>query len=150
MDEALAKKKIEELREEIRHHDYRYYVLSQPEISDKEYDDLMRRLKELEEKFPRLKSADSPAQRAGGAVQEKFKTVTHRVKMLSLDNTYSFEELKDWEGRVRKGLKDEKVEFVTELKIDGVSASLIYENGRFTLGATRGDGVTGEDITENL
>lgn len=150
MEEAIAKKKIDKLREEIRHHDYRYYALSQPEISDKEYDDLLRELQDWERKFPSLKSADSPTQRVGGQVQEKFKTIAHRAKMLSLDNTYSFEELKDWARRVEKGLKNEKAEFVTELKIDGVSASLIYGEGHFKLGATRGDGVTGEDITENL
>jgi len=144
------KKKIEKLRELIRHHDYCYYVLSQPEISDKEYDDLMRQLKELEEKYPQYKTEDSPTVRVSGGILEGFKTVKHKQKMLSLDNTYSFEELKDWAERVDKGLGNKKVEFVAELKIDGVSANITYEKGRLSIGATRGDGETGEDITENI
>ncbi|MBI4335219.1 MAG: NAD-dependent DNA ligase LigA, partial [Candidatus Omnitrophica bacterium] len=145
------KKQIERLRDEIRRHDYCYYALNQPEISDKEYDDLLRRLKGLEEKYPDLITPDSPTQRVSGAVLEKFKPVRHKVAMLSLDNTYSFEELEDWAGRVSKGLKaGEKVEYVAELKIDGASISLIYENGVFASGATRGDGETGEDVTLNL
>jgi len=150
MEKSAAKQKIEKLREQIRHHDYQYYVLSQPEISDKEYDDLIKELEALEKQFPGLRSADSPTQRVGGEVQERFKTVTHRVKMLSLGNTYSIEELKEWDKRVHKGLGTAAVEYVAELKIDGVSASLNYKNGLFVLGATRGDGATGEDITHNL
>jgi len=146
-----AKKEIERLRDRIRHHDYLYYVLSNPEISDKEYDDLLRRLKALEDKCPQLKTEDSPTVRVSGGILEGFKTIKHRQKMLSLDNTYSFEELRDWQGRVHKGLgTHEKAEYVVELKIDGVSANLTYEKGKFTFGATRGDGETGEDITENL
>jgi len=144
------KKRIEKLREEIHHHDYLYYVLNQPVISDKEYDDLYRELKELEEKYPQFITPDSPTQRVSGEVLKEFKPVKHRVKMLSLDNTYSFEELKEWNERIFKILGKEKVEFVVELKIDGVSASLTYEKGVFVLGATRGDGETGEDITLNL
>jgi len=150
MDKSTAKFKIEKLRDEILHHDYQYYALSQPEVSDKEYDDLMKQLIVLEKQFPQLRTADSPTQRVGGGVQERFKTVNHRLKMLSLDNTYFFEELKDWDKRVHKGLGTVKAEYVVELKIDGVSASLIYENGFFKTGATRGDGETGEDITGNL
>ncbi len=150
MDIAQAKKEIEKLRQAIRHHDYRYYVLSEPEVLDKEYDNLMRRLKELEEKFPSFISSDSPAQRVIGGIQEGFKTIKHKQKMLSLDNTYSFEELKEWDERVRKGLGQEVVQYVAELKIDGVSANLIYENGQLVTGATRGDGQTGEDVTLNI
>lgn len=150
MDTAQAKKEIKKLRRDIRHHDYRYYVLSQPELSDKEYDGLMRRLKELEEEFPGLISHDSPTQRVAAGIQEGFKTVKHRQKMLSLDNTYSFEELRDWAVRVEKGLDSQKVEYVAELKIDGVSANLTYENGLLATGATRGDGETGEDVTLNI
>jgi DNA ligase (NAD+) len=150
MDKAVARKTIEGLRQQIRHHDYRYYALSQPEIGDKQYDDLIKQLERLERQFPDLRTADSPTQRVGGQVQEKFKTIAHRVKMLSLDNTYSTEELRDWDKRVRKGLPGEEIQYVAELKIDGVSASLIYQDGLFSLGATRGDGSTGEDITENL
>jgi DNA ligase (NAD+) len=144
------KHKIEALREKIRHHDYRYYALSQPEISDKEYDDLLRQLQELEGKYPQYKSADSPTLRVGGQVLEGFKTVRHRQKMFSLDNTYSFEELKDWVGRVHKGLGSEQAQYVAELKIDGVSANLTYEHGRLKIGATRGDGESGEDVSANI
>ena len=117
------KKKIETLRKQIRGHDYKYYVLSHPELSDKEYDVLMRRLKDLEDKYPQFKSDDSPAVRVSGGILEGFKTVRHRQKMLSLDNAYSFEELKDWDGRIRRGLRDEKIEYAIELKLDGVSAA---------------------------
>jgi DNA ligase (NAD+) len=145
------RKKIESLREKIRHHDYMYYVLSQPEISDKEYDVLMRELKALEDKYPQYKTGDSPTVRVSGGVLEGFKTVKHKQKMFSLDNTYSFEELKDWDARVHKGLVgDEKVQYVAELKIDGVSANLTYEKGKLSIGATRGDGENGEDVTQNI
>lgn len=145
------KKKIEYLREKIRHCDYLYYCLSQPEISDKEYDDFMRRLKELEEKYPQYRADDSPTIRVSGGILKGFETVKHKQKMFSLDNTYSFEELKEWDERVRKGLgSDEKIEYVVELKIDGLSANLTYEKGKLVIGATRGDGETGEDVTQNI
>ncbi len=150
MDLSRAKKEIEKLLREIRHNDYQYYIVSQPEISDKEYDSLLRRLKELEGEFPGLIAADSPTQRVSGGIQEGFRTLRHRQKMLSLDNTYSFDELKDWAQRVRKGLGEEDVEYVAELKIDGVSANLTYENGLLITGATRGDGEAGEDVTLNI
>jgi len=144
-------KKIEGLRQKIRNHDYMYYVLSQPEISDKEYDELMSELRELENRYPEFKTDDSPTVRVGGGILEGFKTVKHKQKMLSLDNTYSFDELKDWDERVHKGLgRQEKVEYVLELKIDGVSANITYEKGKLSIGATRGDGETGEDVTENI
>lgn len=128
-----------------------YYVLDQPEISDKEYDDLMGELKKIEDSYPQYKSDDSPTVRLIGGVLEGFKTVKHKQKMLSLDNTYSFEELRDWQERVRKGLvAHEKVQYVTELKIDGVSANIIYVKGKLSIGATRGDGETGEDVTANI
>jgi len=145
------KKEIERLRERIRHHDYLYYVLSQPEVSDKEYDVLMRRLKDLEDKYPRFKTDNSPTVRISGGILEGFKTAKHKQKMLSLDNTYSYEELKDWDERVHKGLRSgEKVEYVVELKIDGVSANITYEKGMLSIGATRGDGEAGEDVTQNI
>ncbi|MDD5237795.1 MAG: NAD-dependent DNA ligase LigA [Candidatus Omnitrophica bacterium] len=145
------KKKIEALRKQIRHHDHMYYVLSQPEISDKEYDNLMANLRNLEDKYPEFKSEDSPTVRISAGVLEGFKTVKHKQKMLSLDNTYSFEELKDWDERVHKGLgSTEEVEYVAELKIDGVSANITYQSGRLSLGATRGDGESGEDVTQNI
>ena len=145
------KKKIESLRDKIRRHDYLYYVLSQPEVSDKEYDELMRQLKCLEEQYPQFKAVDSPTVRLSGGVLEGFKTLRHRQKMFSLDNTYSFAELSEWEGRVRKGLGGQgKAEYVAELKIDGLSANLTYQRGKLVSGATRGDGVTGEDVTQNI
>jgi len=148
---AGIKNKIESLKDMIRHHDYQYYVLSDPEISDKEYDDLMRQLKSLEDKCPQYKSEDSPTVRLSGGILEGFKTVRHKQKMLSLDNTYSFDELKDWDERVHKGLsRAEEVEYVVELKIDGVSANLTYVKGKLSIGATRGDGETGEDVTANI
>ena len=145
-----VKRKAEKLREEIRHHDYRYYVLNQPEISDKEYDDLVKKLKQLEKQHPQLITPDSPTQRVGEKPLIGFKTVKHQVAMLSLDNTYSSEEIKEWDKRVHKGLPQEKAEYVVELKIDGVGVSLTYQKGVFLVGATRGDGVTGDDITQNL
>jgi len=145
-----VKKRVEKLREEIRHHDYRYYVLNQPEISDKEYDDLLKKLKQLERQYPELITTDSPTQRVGEQPLEGFKTVKHRVAMLSLDNTYSPEEIKEWDKRVHKGIPGEKVEYVVELKIDGVGVSLTYEKGVFVVGATRGDGIIGDEITQNL
>lgn len=144
------KKEIEKLREEIRHHDYCYYVLNQPEISDKEYDDLMKKLEKLERENFEFISPESPTQRVSGEALKEFKQVKHRQSMFSLDNTYSIEELKEWNNRVGKGLPGERIEYVAELKIDGTSASLTYRRGKFTLGATRGDGETGEDITANL
>lgn len=145
------KKEIERLREQIRHHDYLYYVLSQPEVSDKEYDDLMRRLKDLEDEYPQFKTDNSPTVRISGGILEGFKTVKHKEKMLSLDNTYSYGELRDWDERVHKRLRSgEKVEYVVELKMDGVSANITYEKGELSIGATRGDGETGEDVTQNI
>ncbi len=147
---AKKNREIEKLREEIRHYDYYYYVLNQPEISDKEYDDLMKKLENLEKKYPQFITPDSPTQRVSGEPREEFKQVKHRRGMFSLDNTYSIEELKEWGTRVRKGLPGGKIEYVAELKIDGTSASLTYKKGKFSLGATRGDGELGEDITANL
>ncbi|MCQ9207852.1 MAG: NAD-dependent DNA ligase LigA [Omnitrophica bacterium] len=148
---SRIKKEIEKLRRQIRHHDYRYYSLNHPEISDSEYDKLIKRLKNLEEKHPQLKIPDSPTERVGGEPLLKFKQVKHPRPMLSLDNAYSFEEIKDWVKRVHKGLKKtEDVEYVTELKFDGISATFTYRDGRFVLGASRGDGQTGDNITANL
>jgi len=149
MSEGI-KRKIEKLRKEIRHHDYMYYVLSQPEISDKKYDELMAELKHLEDRYPEFKTGDSPTARVSGGILEGFKSVKHRQKMLSLDNTYSFQGLKDWDERVHKGLGSQKVEYVVELKIDGVSANITYKKGKLSIGATRGDGETGEDVTGNI
>ena len=141
---------IKNLREEIRKHDYNYYVLAQPEISDYEYDMLLKKLEDLERKYPHLVTPDSPTQRVGSDLTKEFPPVEHTVPMLSLANTYSEEELRDFDRRVREGLGDEKFQYVTELKIDGVSVSLLYRNGKFVRAATRGDGKVGEEITNNV
>jgi len=145
-----VEKKIEALREKIRHHEYLYYVLDQPEISDAEFDRLMRELKDLEAKHPELLTADSPTQRVGGKPREGFVKVPHSSPMLSLDNTYNEEELRSWERRVHElgGQKD--VDYVCELKLDGMSLALIYEDGKLVRGITRGDGSLGEDVTLNV
>lgn len=152
MDRELekAKQRIEELRREIEYHNYRYYVLDDPEISDERYDALMRELLKLESQYPSLVTPDSPSQRVGGRPREGFATVRHRVPMLSLANAFGEDELRDFDRRVRSLLGGEKVEYVAELKIDGLAVSLRYENGLLVTGATRGDGETGEDITANL
>jgi len=150
VDIAEARQKIEELRERIRHHDYLYYVLDRPEISDAEYDILMRRLQELETAFPELITPDSPTQRVGGGVLAEFGKVQHRFPMLSLANAYSEDDLRAFDRRVRSLLPGEPVEYVVELKIDGLSIGLEYREGLFVRGATRGDGEVGEDVTENI
>ena len=147
---TAIKNKIEKLRKAIRRHDKNYYVLNQPEVSDKEYDELMNQLKELEASCPEFTSADSPTQRVSGGVVKEFQTIQHRQKMLSLDNTYSIEELRQWDERVHKGLGGQRVEYVVELKIDGVSSNLTYVDGVLKTGATRGDGESGEDVTPNI
>lgn len=145
-----AQKVLTRLRETLRHHDDRYYVLNQPEVSDAEYDRLMRELTALEERFPDLRTEDSPSQRVGGRPVEGFSTVRHRVPMLSLSNTYTPEELWEWDRRVVKGLEGEAFDLAAELKIDGVGIALTYEQGRLVQGATRGDGLRGEDVTINV
>ncbi len=148
-DRAEAQRRVEELRTQIRHHDYRYHVLDEPEIADAEYDELLRELKRLEERFPELITPDSPSQRVGGRPSELFAPAPHLTPMLSLDNAFSREELDAWGKRIERGIGNE-VDFVCELKIDGLAVSLLYERGFFTRGATRGDGRVGEDITANL
>ena len=143
-------KEIEKLRDEIRYHEYRYYVLNDPEISDFEFDKLMHRLQELERQHPELVTSDSPTQRVGGQPAEEFPKVRHSVPMLSLDNTYSVDELKDFDRRVRELSGRKQIEYVGELKLDGLSMALTYENGVLTHGVTRGDGVEGEDVTTNV
>ena len=149
-DSENASQEIRSLREQIRHHNWRYYVLNQPEISDLEYDRLIQRLIELEGTHPELITEDSPTQRVGGQPLTGFSSVRHSRPMLSLSNTYSRNELKEFDKRIAKGLQDQAYEYVVELKMDGVAVSLVYENGRFVRGATRGDGVNGDDITANL
>ncbi|MGQ9504421.1 MAG: NAD-dependent DNA ligase LigA [Thermogutta sp.] len=141
---------IEKLRELIRYHDYRYYVLGNPEISDLEYDRLMQRLRALEAAHPELITPDSPTQRIGDQPIETLEQVPHRVPMLSIDNTYSSEEVRSFAQRVQKLLEGEPVEWVIEPKIDGVAVSIIYESGQLVRGLTRGDGSVGDDITHNI
>ena len=150
MNHAEAKKRIAELREQIRHHDYVYFVETRSEISDREYDKLYAELKSLEQQHPDLIAPDSPTQRASGQPLKEFKSVRHAVPMMSLDNTYSIDELREFDKRVRKLLPDERIEYVLEPKIDGVSITVRYDDGRLAVGATRGDGTTGDDITANL
>jgi DNA ligase (NAD+) len=142
---------VDRLREEINRHNRLYYEQAEPEISDREYDRLMARLVELETEHPDLLTPNSPSQRVGGAPLAAFESVRHEVPMLSIDNTYRFDEVREWDARVRRGLNpDEPVRYVVELKVDGVAVSLRYENGQLVLGATRGDGERGDDITANL
>jgi DNA ligase (NAD+) len=146
----LSTKNIEELREKIRYHEYRYYVLDDPEISDAEFDGLMNDLKKIESEHPELVTPDSPTQRVGGKPREGFVKAQHSSPMLSLDNTYNEEDLRNWERRVHElsGRKD--IEYVCELKLDGMSLALVYESGRLARGVTRGDGNIGEDVTLNV
>ena len=146
-----VEREVAQLRAEINRHNRLYYVDAAPEISDREYDRLMERLEELEAEHPELVTPDSPTQRVGGQPLAEFATVRHAVPMLSIDNTYNYDEVREWDARVRQGLNPgEPVRYVVELKVDGVAVSLRYEHGRFVLGATRGDGERGDDITANL
>jgi DNA ligase (NAD+) len=144
-------RQVAELRREIDRHDRLYYIEASPVISDRDYDRLLRQLEDLEAAHPELITPDSPTQRVGGAPIEAFETVRHAVPMLSIDNTYTLDEIREWDKRVRKGLTDgEAVRYDVELKVDGVAVSLRYEDGALALGATRGDGEKGDDITSNL
>jgi len=148
--DSKLEKQIESLRETIRHHEYLYYVLDKPEISDAEFDKLMQQLKNLEAEHPALMTADSPTQRVGGKPREGFVKVPHSSPMLSLDNTYNEEELRAWERRVHELTGRKDVDYVCELKLDGMSLALIYEDGKLVRGITRGDGSVGEDVTLNV
>ena len=149
-DEAQGAKRMEQLREEIRRHDRLYYEEAASVISDREYDRLYKELVDLETQFPDLVTPDSPTQRVGGKPLKAFEQVPHLVPMLSLDNTYSEEEVKNFYARIQRLLPDEKIPVVIEPKVDGVAVSLIYENGRLRQAATRGDGTVGDDITQNI
>ncbi len=150
MKKADAKKRIGSLREEIRHHEHRYYGLDAPEISDAEFDKLMRALEGLEQDFPDLVTQDSPTQRVGGKVSGGFRSVAHKSRMLSLANALDMDELEAWHKRVVQRLEKTEIEFLCEPKIDGLGVALLYEDGVLVRGATRGDGVHGEDVTTNL
>lgn len=145
-----VKQKIEKLRAEIRRHERLYYVDAAPELSDYDFDQLMRELEALEEKHPEHASPDSPTARVGGEPNTEFPPAPHDPPMLSIENAYSFEELEEWHARVCRGLETDQVEYATDLKIDGLSIDLIYEGGRLVRGATRGDGATGDDVTPNV
>lgn len=149
MDRQAAQTRIEELRELLNKYNYEYYVLDRPSVPDAEYDRLMQELIALEEQYPEFKTKDSPSQRVGGQPLDAFQKVEHRIPMLSLANAFHEGDLRDFDRRVRQEVGDD-VAYVCELKIDGLAVSVRYENGYFVQGATRGDGVTGEDITENL
>ena len=144
--------RLEQLRQQIRHHEERYYIQNAPEISDEEFDRLIQELERLEAEYPDLITPDSPTQRVSGRPVEGFETVEHMAPMLSLDNAYNDEELIAFDERVRKGagLGEVPVAYVAELKIDGLSIALTYENGRLIRGATRGDGTRGENVTANV
>jgi len=150
MPAANIENKIEALRDKVRHHEYRYYVLDDPEISDQEFDLLMNDLKRLEAEHPELITPDSPTQRVGGKPREGVVKVAHSSPMLSLDNTYNVEELRNWERRVHELCGRKDIEYVCELKLDGMSLALVYEDGRLARGVTRGDGTVGEDVTLNV
>ena len=145
-----TEQQIHTLREELRQHNYNYYVLDQPKISDYDFDMKLKQLQELESQHPEFYDASSPSLRVGGEITKNFDTVVHNVRMYSLDNSYSKEDLEDWEKRIQRILGDDKVEFTCELKYDGASISLTYEKGSLTKAITRGDGFQGDDVTTNV
>lgn len=150
-DLASLNARAQSLRDQIHHHNYRYHVLDSPEISDAEYDRLMRQLEALERERPELVTPDSPTQRVGAAPSEKFAAVTHRKPMMSLSNAMDAEEMREFDKRIKRLLKsDADIEYVAEIKLDGVAVELVYERGLLTVGSTRGDGEHGEDVTQNL
>ena len=147
---ASVKKEVEDLRVKLRHHEYRYHVLDDPEISDAEYDRMLQRLKAIEGNYPELITADSPTSRVGAPPREGLETVRHTRPMMSLDNAFSFDALRSFDRRVREGIGRESIEYIAEHKFDGLSIALIYEDGVLVRGITRGDGTTGEDVTPNV
>ncbi len=150
VEEQKAAVRLTQLKEQIAYHDKRYYVLDAPEISDYQYDQLMRELLEIEAQYPQLLTADSPSQRVGGAPLKEFASYTHRNSLLSLMNAYGTDDLREFHQRVCNDLGKDEIEYVVEYKIDGLSIALYYENGVLQTGATRGDGVTGENVTANV
>ena len=141
---------VENLRDEIRRHDRKYFVEATPEISDLAYDQLIERLRRIEAEHPDLQTPESPTQRVGEQPVENLQSVEHRLPMLSIDNTYSVEDVRKYADRIAKLLPDESIEWVVELKIDGVAATVIYERGALTQALTRGNGIVGDDITHNI
>ena len=149
-DQERAASRVDRLRQEIERHNYLYYVLDAPEIDDAEYDRLLRELIQLEQEYPEIVTPDSPTQRVGAAPQEGFSKIEHYTQMLSLANAFDEEELLAFHKRISGLLDSESIDYVTELKIDGLAVSLTYENGSLLQGATRGNGIVGEDVTPNL
>ncbi|HXM73904.1 MAG TPA: hypothetical protein VN904_01415, partial [Chthoniobacterales bacterium] len=149
-DEAQAAKRVKQLRRQIKEHDRRYYEQAAPTISDQEYDRLYKELVDLETRIPALVTPDSPTQRVGGRPLEAFAQIEHRLPMLSLDNTYSEEEVANFYARITRLLPNETIPVVIEPKVDGVAVSLVYEKGKLRYAATRGDGLVGDDITRNI
>ena len=151
MDKNAAKIRAEKLRKVINKLRYRYHILDDPTVTDEEYDSLTRELKQIENQFPGLLTSDSPTQRIGGKPLKKFVKVRHTKPMFSINDVFDNQELRDWQSRIQKLATGwEKDGFFGELKMDGLAVELIYENGKFVRGATRGDGVIGEDVTQNL
>ena len=147
---ADVQKEIEALKQQIREHNHRYYVLNDPTVSDFEYDQLLKNLEQLEKEHPNFITPDSPTQRVGGEPTKAFPAVAHEEPMLSLGNTYTHEELYEFEKRIQGLLPDEKIQYVSELKFDGIAVSLIYEKGILVHGVTRGDGEKGDEVTANV
>ena len=141
---------IKNLRDELNQHNYNYYVLDNPTISDFEFDQKLKQLQDLEAQHPEFFDENSPTQRVGGMVTKNFETIKHEYRMYSLDNSYSIEDLQDWETRIQKVLGDVPLEYTCELKYDGASISISYENGRLVRAVTRGDGFQGDDVTNNI
>ncbi|HMD03942.1 MAG TPA: hypothetical protein VKG68_01635, partial [Candidatus Binatus sp.] len=141
----------EKLREQINRANHRYYVLDVPEISDADYDLLLRKLEKLEREHPELATSDSPTQRVGAAPSEKFGVVVHRRAMMSLGNAMDAEEMREFDKRIKRLLKsDADIEYVAEVKLDGLGIELVYDDGHLTVGSTRGDGINGENVTQNI
>src|SRR5579864_5081154 len=145
-----AEQRLRKLRAELERHNHRYYVLDDPEVSDSEYDRLMRELQALEQEHPELVTPDSPTQRVGAAPLDAFDEVRHAVPMLSLENAFEPEDVQEFDRRIRERLEVKDVDYTAEPKLDGLAVSLRYEDGKLVRGATRGDGATGEDVTQNL
>ena len=144
------KEKIQQLREELNQHNYNYYVLDNPTISDYEFDQKLKELQTLEQTYPEFYDENSPTVRVGGTITKSFPTVVHEYRMYSLDNSYSKEDLEEWEQRIIKTLGSDQINFTCELKYDGASIDLLYENGKLKQATTRGDGIQGDDITANV
>src|SRR5260370_24020006 len=150
-DLKRARAEIDKLSEQINHHNHLYYVLDNPELTDAEYDALMRRLEALEREHPELLTPDSPTQRVGAAPSEKFGAVTHHKMMMSLSNAMDAQEMVEFDKRIKRLLRsDDDIEYAAEVKLDGLSVEMVYEHGALTVASTRGDGINGEDVTANI